>query len=244
MRPARLVAAASRSASRRRAPARSAMVARWQPGRRSQRAPVRRARRAPARLPAAVGHGGGENDGSRGNGIDGALDRRDGSVRPEQDDPPTRRPQRDAEQNEWEVVPFARGAGEQRDRPGPSAPASGHAEQAAAEEIAREVLVGDRQLAGRPAVAEPAQGRSDDLAEDGLRGEGRERAVEDRRSPPARRSVRALPAALRRCPASLAVAAGSGAASPSSAACAASAADSPCPRWFCIRRTRSSSASE
>jgi hypothetical protein len=73
---------------------------------------------------------------------------------------------------------LARWAGQQRARALAAVPPASKAEQAAAQDVAGEVLLPDRDLAALPALAELVQVGQHHLAEDGLDRQRREHAVE------------------------------------------------------------------
>jgi hypothetical protein len=75
-------------------------------------------------------------------------------------------------------VQLARRAGQQRARPAATVPPAGEAEEAAAQDVAGEVLLPDRDLAALPALAELVQVGQHHPADDGLDRQRREHAVE------------------------------------------------------------------
>ena len=79
-----------------------------------------------------------------------------------------------------DVVRLAGRAGEERERTRSAAPEPGEREQPAADEVAREVLVADLDLAALPAVADLFQGGQHHLAQHQLQPERREALVEHR----------------------------------------------------------------
>ena len=85
---------------------------------------------------------------------------------------------REAEDDERQIVLFPRRTGQESAWPGALIPAAGEAEEPPPEEVAGEVLVGNRRLASLPAVAQLAQVRQDHIAEDRLQGQVRQQPVD------------------------------------------------------------------
>ena len=117
-------------------------------------------------------------------------------VGPEEGDPPAALAQREAEDDERQIVLFPRRTGQESAWPGALIPAAGEAEEPPSEEVAGEVLVGNRRLASLPAVAQLTQVRQDHIAEDRLQRQVRQQPVdchvrgclvETRSAPPASR---------------------------------------------------------
>jgi hypothetical protein len=84
-----------------------------------------------------------------------------------------------SEDDEREVVLLAFDARQESKRPGAAPPTARERHQAAADHVAREVLLNDRYVAVLPPVAELVQVRHDDLAENCVDTERAEQAVEE-----------------------------------------------------------------
>ena len=84
----------------------------------------------------------------------------------------------EAEGDQREVVKLAGRTGEERPLSGAAIPAAGEPQEPSSEQVAREMLLRDRELAPLPEEAELAQGGEDRVAEDGLDGERGEEPVE------------------------------------------------------------------
>ena len=104
----------------------------------------------------------------------------DGRVGAEEEDPPAVRAEEEAERDQSDVVLFAGGAGENDERAAAAAPEARQREQPPADDRGGEVLLSDVEPATLPFVPDPAQHREDQLPQDGLEREPRERLVEDR----------------------------------------------------------------
>ena len=169
----------------------------------------------------------------------GGVERR---VAAEVGDPPAAGPERQAEGDQPELVPLAREAREQCERAEAAAPAACEAEQPPAEDARREVLLRDRGVAARPALAEIVEVGEHDVGQERVECGDGQRVVED--------GLRArLVEAVERVGELLAAAAGASAcrslrAARLDASAAASAAARPPARCCCMRRTRSRSSSE
>ena len=135
---------------------------------------------------------------------------------------------------------------ENRPRAGRLGPAAREPEQPAAQNVAREMLLRDARLAALPATTELVQVRKQDFAEHRLEPERREQAVEGRVRgrlvEPVERRLQFGPRLSKARPVGCSL----DRRAPGSAAArrAASAAESPVPRWRCIDWTRASSALE
>ena len=75
------------------------------------------------------------------------------------------RAQYEREREQGDVVHLAGCTGEEGKRAGPAAPEPGQREQPATDQVAREVLLADIDLAALPAVADLLQGGQHDLAQ-------------------------------------------------------------------------------
>ena len=102
----------------------------------------------------------------------------DGCVGAEVGDPPAAGAKDETERQQPEVVILGRRAGQHGERARAAAPAAREGEESSMDEIRREVLLGDPDLAALPAGAELAQVREDQVAKDELEREGREGPVE------------------------------------------------------------------
>ena len=89
-------------------------------------------------------------------------------------------PQEQPERHEREVVLLALDAGEECSRPLTAIPAAREGHEPAPDEVAREVLLRDRDLATLPALAELAEVRQEGLLEHDVDGERREETIEGR----------------------------------------------------------------
>ena len=108
------------------------------------------------------------------------LDGRERRVLSEVRDAPTAAPESQAEGEQPQVVKLSRRACEQCVRPHTGSPAAGEPEQPTADDVAREVLLGDGRLAAGPALAQLVEVRKNDVGEHGVEREGAEHAVERR----------------------------------------------------------------
>ena len=120
-----------------------------------------------------------EDDERRRERARGGLGRLERGVASEVGDPPAARPERHAECDQPELVPLSGQARQERRRAEAVAPAARQSEQTSAEDARGEVLLGDRRLAARPALAEVVEIREDDVGQERVDGRDRERAVED-----------------------------------------------------------------
>ncbi len=152
--------------------------------------------------------------------------------------------QGEPEADEAEIVALVRRAGEERPRADAGVPAAREAEQPAADDDAGEVLLGDRELARLPAVADVAQVGQHDVPQHGREAEGREEPVEHGLGlDVAERLERRAELRLGRRERAGALGAGlSGGAGSRSATRAAAAADRPCASPLRMARTRASSS--
>ena len=121
-----------------------------------------------------------EHDHRRLQRLGGLYDRRDRGARSEVADAPAVAPQEQPERHEGEVVLLALDAGEECSRPLTAIPPTREGHEPAPDEVAREVLLRDRDLTTLPAVAELAEVRQESLFEHDVHGEGREEAIEGR----------------------------------------------------------------
>ena len=122
----------------------------------------------------------GDDHGSRIEALSGLTDRARRHVCTEERDPPPVLADRETECDQAEIVALSRGAGEQGERAGARTPAAGEAEQPRAQQLGREVLLGDRDLPASPARAELRQRRQEEGRERGLEREPSQRLVDDR----------------------------------------------------------------
>ena len=114
--------------------------------------------------------------------------------------------EQEAERDKPEVVALAGGTREHRERPSPRAPASSQAQEAAADQARREVLLGGRGLASLPAVADLTKEGQDETFQEGAQGELGDRRVKralalrssNASSAAARRSTRSASTGMRR----------------------------------------------
>src|SRR4029079_10352514 len=87
--------------------------------------------------------------------------------------------QREPEADQSEVVELARRRGEQGKRTAALAPVAGQSEQPAAEDVGREVLLGDARPTVAPALAEVDEVVEHDPAEQGVERQHGQSPVED-----------------------------------------------------------------
>src|SRR5581483_8894976 len=85
------------------------------------------------------------------------LDDLERRVRAEEEHAPAAAAEGEPEDHKREIVQLPRRAREERARPESLVPAARETEQPAAEQVRREVLLGDRDVALRPTVSELAQ---------------------------------------------------------------------------------------
>src|SRR6185437_1248327 len=102
----------------------------------------------------------------------------DGRVGAEVGDAPTLGAQREPEADQPQVVELAGRACEQRQRSAALTPVACQAQEAAADDVRREVLLGYGRLPGAPALSEVDEVAEHDLLKQCLEGEGGQRAVE------------------------------------------------------------------
>ena len=103
-------------------------------------------------------------------GFDLGVDLAHRGVGPEVDDPPAAAVQDDPEDHRSQVVQLVRRAGDDGDRSAAGGPASGQAGEAAAQDLAGEVLLDERDLAALPPIALLLEVGHDDIAQDGSEG--------------------------------------------------------------------------
>jgi hypothetical protein len=119
-----------------------------------------------------------QEDDDRGHEGSGEVgDGADRAVGAEVGDPPAAAAQGYPKRQQPEFVLFAWYAGENGGRAPALAPALGKSEEASSNQVGGEVLLGDRDLAGRPPFPEPVQVRKDDLLQDRLDGVGSQELV-------------------------------------------------------------------
>lgn len=90
------------------------------------------------------------------------------SIGPQVGDPPPMSPERESEADQAEVVLISGNAGEQRMGTATAAPVTAQGEEPSAQERAGEVLLCDRGLSSRPAIAELVEVGEDRVLQDAL----------------------------------------------------------------------------
>ena len=162
----------------------------------------------------------------------------DGRVGAEECDPPAAGAHGEPEADQSEVVQLAGRAGEQGQRTAALTPVAGQAEQPAAEDVGREVLLGNARQSGAPAFSQVSEVVEHDLPEQRIERKHAQRPVECAVGgglvEPVERVGERLPQGV----------GGLGGAVLGGAVRAATAGERPCSWRASMRRTRSSSAVE
>ena len=124
----------------------------------------------------------GENDHLGCDAASRVRDRLDRGIGAEKRDAPAAISQDQSEDDEPEIVLLAGRSSEQRVMSRPATPATAERHEPAADEVAREVLLRDRDLAALPSLADVLQQRQDHFAQERLEAQRRDQPI-DRRMP-------------------------------------------------------------